>query len=345
MIYYTTGIKEFTHTTLACFSKGYDLGILIKPSSFSNAESILEKWNDRYGLLNTPQQQYRKFLSGQSTFCCITYNGGCFQKENLGEADFYRYLRDKSKGENKLYALRPPILLLLCRVNDLLLRLPDGVIIQNKYDHLDYLNDQISKQVKGAETFGKISLTVGEYTFLQLTKRAKSIKELQEMGLSENTKHATNFTWRLKQEAFEAVRQRGVNLVNSFQKNKSNTDVKEHFEKYLLSLEGYIGYRGVRVQIGKLYSMFTAYFQSKMNRSFLGAGGRKLNLSYVRASTPKIKNNTEIHTYFRAIKDEANQSSRELLLAWKSSEEGKRFLASKSSDGYVYSDSFYKDIE
>jgi len=234
---------------------------------------------------------------------------------------------------------------LLCRVNDLLLRLPDGVIIQNKYDHLDYLNDQISKQVKGAETFGKISLTVGEYTFLQLTKRAKSIKELQEMGLSENTKHATNFTWRLKQEAFEAVRQRGVNLVNSFQKNKSNTDVKEHFEKYLLSLEGYIGYRGVRVQIGKLYSMFTAYFQSKMNRSFLGAGGRKLNLSYVRASTPKIKNNTEIHTYFRAIKDEANQSSRELLLAWKSSEEGKRFLASKSSDGYVYSDSFYKDIE
>ena len=345
MIYYTTSIKEFTHTTLACFSKGYDLGILIQPSSFSNAESMLEKWNDRYGLLNTPQQQYRKFLSGQSTFCCIVANGGCFQKENLTEADFYRYLRDKSKNENKLYTLRPPTLLLLCRVNDLLLRLPDGVIIQNKYDHLDYLNDQISKQVKGAETFGKISLTVGEYTFLQLTKRAKSIKELQEMGLSENTKHATNFTWRLKQEAFEVVRQRGVNLVNSFQKNKSNTDVKEHFEKYLLSLEGYIGYRGVRVQIGKLYSMFTAYFQSKMNRSFLGAGGRKLNLSYVRASTPKIKNNTEIHTYFRAIKDEANQSSRELLLAWKSSEEGKRFLASKSSDGYVYSDSFYKDIE
>jgi hypothetical protein len=60
---------------------------------------------------------------------------------------------------------------------------------------------------------------------------------LQEIGLSENTRHATNFTWRLNQDAFEAVRQRGVNLVNSFQKNKSNTDVKEHFEKYLLSLE------------------------------------------------------------------------------------------------------------
>ncbi|WP_180101505.1 hypothetical protein [Acinetobacter sp. YH12151] len=345
MIYYTTGIKEFTHTTLACFSKGYDLAIFVKPSSFSNAESMLEKWNNRYDLLNTPQQQYRKFLSGQSTFSCIVANGCCFQKENLSEADFYRYLRDKSKSENKLYALSTPTLLLLCRVNDLLLRLPDGEIIQNKYNHLDYLNDQISKQVKGAETFGKISLTMGEYTFLQLTKRAKSIKELQEMGLSENTKHATNFTWRLKQEAFEAVRQRGVNLVNSFQKNKSNTDVKEHFEKYLLSLEGYIGYRGVRVQIGKLYGMFTAYFQSKMNRSFLSAGGRKLNLSYVRASTPKIKNNTEIYTYFRAIKDEANQSSRELLLTWKGTDEGKKFLASKSSDGYVYSDNYYKDIE
>ena len=234
---------------------------------------------------------------------------------------------------------------MLCRVNDLIRRLPDGGIIQNKYDHLDYLNEHIAKQVKGAETFGKLNLTMGDYVFLQLTKRAKSIKELQEMGLSENTKHATNFTWRLNQEVFEAVRLRGINLVNSFQKNKSNTDVKEHFEKYLLSLEGYIGYRGVRVQIGKLYGIFTAYFQSKMNRSFLGAGGRKLNLSYVRASTAKIKNNTEIHSYFRAIKDEANQGSRALLLAWKSSDEGKRFLASKSSDGYVYNDSFYKDIE
>ena len=345
MIYYTTGTKELTHTVLACFSKGYDFAVLVKPSNFSNAESMLEKWNDRYGLLNTPQQQYRKFLSGQSTFCCIVQGGGCFQKENLSEADFYRYLRDKSKSENKLYALRPPALLLLCRVNDLLLRLPDGEIIQNKYDHLDYLNDQISKQVKGAETFGKITLTVGDYVFLQLTKRAKSIKELQEIGLSENTRHATNFTWRLNQDAFEAVRQRGVNLVNSFQKNKSNTDVKEHFEKYLLSLEGYIGYRGVRVQIGKLYGMFTAYFQSKMNRSFLSAGGRKLNLSYVRASTPKIKNNSEIHTYFRAIKDQANQSSRELLLTWKSSDDGKKFLQRKSPDGYVYNDSYYKDIE
>jgi hypothetical protein len=82
-----------------------------------------------------------------------------------------------------------------------------------------------------------------------------------------------------------------------------------------------------------------------MNRSFLGAGGRKLNLSYVRASTPKIKNNTEIHTYFRAIKDEANQSSKALLLAWKSTDEGKRLLQSKSYEGYVYSDIYYKDIE
>ena len=345
MIYYTTGTKETTHTILACFSKGYDLGILVRPSSFSKAEAILEKWNDRYDLLNTPQQQYRKFLSGQSTFSCIVANGLCVRKQNLTDADVYRYLRDKSKSENKLYELQSPMLLLLCRVNDLLLRLPDGAIIQNKYDHLDYLNAQLAKQIKGCETFQKLTLNIGDYQFLQLTKRAKSIKELQEIGLSENTKHATNFTWRLKQDTFEAVRQRGVNLVNSYQKKKSNTDVKEHFEKYLLSLEGYIGYRGVRVQIGKLYGMFTAYFQSKMNRSFLSAGGRKLNLSYVRASTPKIKNNTEIHTYFRDIRDQANLESRKLLLMWKESDQGKKFLQSKSSDGYIYQDSYYKDID
>lgn len=236
-------------------------------------------------------------------------------------------------------------MVLLCRVNDLLLRLPDGEIIQNKYDHLDYLNAQLAKQVKGCETFEKLSLFMGDYKFIQLTKRAKNLKELQEMGLTENTKHATNFTWRLRQETFETVRQRGVNLVNNYQNNKSNTDVKEYFEKYLLSLEGYIGYRGVRVQIGKLYGMFTAYFQSKMNRSFLSAGGRKLNLSYVRASTPKIKNNTAIHTYFRDIRDQANIESRNLLEAWKKTDEGKKYLQSKSPDGYIYQDSYYKDIE
>ena len=116
MIYYTTGTKETTHTILACFSKGYDLGVLVRPSSFSKAEAILEKWNDRYDLLNTPQQQYRKFLSGQSTFSCIVANGLCVRKQNLTDADVYRYLRDKSKSENKLYELQSPMLLLLCRV-------------------------------------------------------------------------------------------------------------------------------------------------------------------------------------------------------------------------------------
>lgn len=343
MIYYTTGVKEFTHTTLACHAKGYDLALLISPKNFSNAESILEKWNDRYALLNSPQQQYRKFLTGQSTFCCIVVGGGCSLKENFGDAEFYRYLREKS-DENKPFRLLTPKLLLLCRVNPMLLRLPDGAIIDNKYNHLEYLNKQLAAQIVGCENFGKLSLSIGDYQFIQLTKRAKSLKELHEMGLTENTKHATNFTWRLKQETFEAVRQRGVKLVNSYQ-TKANADISTHFEKYLSSLEGYIGYRGVRVQIGKLYGLFAAYFQAKMNRSFLAAGGRKLNLSYVRASSPKIKNNTDIHRYFRDIKDKSNQSSREAFAAWKSSPSGQDLLKSKAKDGYVHTDDFYKDIK
>ena len=343
MIYYTSSVKELTHTTLACFAKGYDLALLIKPKSFSNAESILEKWNDRYGLLNTPQQQYRKFLTGQSTFCCIVSGGGCSLKENFGDAEFYRYLRDKS-DENKPFSLSTPALLLLCRVNPLLLRLPDGAIIDNKYNHLEYLNKQLAAQIVGCEDFEKLKISIGDYEFVQLTKRAKSLKELHEIGLSENTKHATNFTWRLKQKTFEAVRQRGTHLVNSFQA-KANADISTHFEKYLSSLEGYIGYRGVRVQIGKLYAIFAAYFKAKMNRSFLAAGGRKLNLSYVRASSPKIKNNTDIHRYFRDIKDKSNQSSREALAGWKSSPAGQDLLKSKAKDGYVHTDDFYKDIK
>lgn len=116
---------------------------------------------------------------------------------------------------------------------------------------------------------------MGEYNFLQLTKRAKSIKELQEMGLSENTKHATNFM-ALKQDTFEAVRLRGVNLVNSYQNKKSNTDVKAVFlKKYLLSLKDILV---IVVYVSRSASSMAyshrAHFQSKMNRSFLGAGGR-----------------------------------------------------------------------
>lgn len=110
-------------------------------------------------------------------------------------------------------------------------------------------------------------------------------------------------------------------------------------------MEGYIGYRGVRVQIGKLYSMFCAYFQSKMNRSFLSAGGRKLNLSYVRASTPQIPNNTDIHVHINNLKDKANEQSRALLAAWKKSEDGAAFLMSKVGGGYVYDDSTYRDVD
>lgn len=345
MIYYPTTTKETTHTILACVSKGYDLAFIFKPQSISSAESILEKWSERYGLLNTPQQQYRKFLTGQCTFSCIVINYGIQAKKGLTHDDIYRYLRDKSNKENKLYNILPPTLILLCRVNDLLLKLPDGQIIDNKYNHLDYLNAQISKQVKGSEKFEECDFSIGSYDFVALTKRAKNIKELQAMNLTENSKHATDFTWRLNQNTFDQVRQLGVNLVNNYQKTKSTVDVRTHFEDYLKTLEGYIGYRGVRVQIGKLYASFCSYFKAKMNQNFLAAGGRKLNLAYVRASTPKIPNNTEIHLFIKNIKDKANEESRTLLAAWKKSDAGAEYLMRKVGGGYVYEDSAYRNVD
>jgi hypothetical protein len=340
MIFYRTNVKEVTHTILQCVSKGYDLAFLMTCESRSSAQSILEKWNERYELTLSNQQQYRKFLCGESTFCCIVADVG-YQRRNFGDAEFYRYLKNKTDENSPVQLSQKISLVLLCRVNPTLLSDEESA---NKYKNIDAINDKLAKKIAGCERFSKPHMQFGAYEFVQITKRAKSLKELQEQGLTENSKHSTDFTYRLSSDKVAEIRARGVQYVNSYQ-NKTNSPAPAHFEKYLRELEGYIGYRGVRVQIGELYNAFTRYFKAKMTKTFASAGGRKLNLSYVKADSPKIENNMGIDQYFRKIKDDAKTAARAALQNWKSSPAGQELLKSKSMDGYIHDDAYYAKLE
>ena len=330
MIFYCSTPKELTQNLLAMVSRGYGLGFNYFPKSISEAESILEKWDSRYGLSLDKQQQYRKYLSGESTFHCIVYSTGVSRKADEEFHlfnDMYAFLRDHKNHEKSPYKIGKFCFVLLARINETQLFDKDGEAITDKYKHLPHLNNLIAKQVGSKEAFAKPNLSIGSYTFIELTKRAKSIAELKERGLKENTKHATNFTWRLSQEKYNQIKEVGKNYVNNYQ-NNTNKPVNQYFEKYLKALEGFLGYRGVRVQVGKLYAEFCAYFKAKMGNSFIASGGRKLNLSYVKASSSVIPNNYPIHQYFKDLKMDAIYQARTELKEWKMGV-GQKFLMNR----------------
>ena len=65
-----------------------------------------------------------------------------------------------------------------------------------------------------------------------------------------------------------------------------------------------------------------------MGNSFLASGGRKLNLSYVKASSSVIPNNYPIHQYFKDLKMDAIYQARTELKEWKMGV-GQKFLMNR----------------
>ena len=104
----------------------------------------------------------------------------------------------------------------MARINETQLFDKDGEAITHKYKHLPHLNNLIAKQVGSKEAFAKPNLNIGHYVFIEVTKQAKSIAELKERGLKENTKHATNFTWRLSQEKYNQIKEHIKPVIESY---------------------------------------------------------------------------------------------------------------------------------
>ncbi|OTU38810.1 hypothetical protein CAT57_02195, partial [Acinetobacter pittii] len=65
-----------------------------------------------------------------------------------------------------------------------------------------------------------------------------------------------------------------------------------YFERHFRALEGYLGYRGVRQQIGNLYHLEKRLFNDKYNHPWFDHGARTLKLSYIKKIKNMIANNT-----------------------------------------------------
>jgi deoxyhypusine synthase len=72
-------------------------------------------------------------------------------------------------------------------------------------------------------------------------------------------------------------------------------------------LEGYLGYRGVRQQIGNLYHLEKRLFKDKYNQPWFDHGARTLKLSYMKKLKNMIVNNTsyqEAESYLSVLTED-----------------------------------------
>lgn len=325
MIYYTSNNAEFLHKTLFCLSQGYELmSKIMTVKDLHHAQRLLEKWDERYELLLTPQQQHRKFLNGSSTFCCIVRNyvekNEEFVPSESAWADF-EFAPNHSEFQMHTQGFH---IFLFCRVNPMLLVQNGEKIEPTDRQKISYINEQLRKEIKSCEEFSICSLQSGGYRVIRKTKRAKSLKELQDLSLSENSKHATDWTWELTKEKYAQLREVGINLVQQYhdfcsKQVRSSKEKALYWEKHFKSLEGLVGFRGVRSQVGKIWNEEATLFHKKYNQQFVGdySHARKLKLSYIKASKMKIENNSLIEDALKQYQDVHIQYLKILHDDWK----------------------------
>ena len=297
MIYYSINKSRALQNVTYLITREFDLAVGTFQLDAVEAIPMLNRWIERYHLLETPQQTYRRRLNGEAVFSLLVdFSWKQLNSEHEEDSDNKQVLVD---------------LTLFCRGSErFFFDAEKGRQLDPKKD-IDSVNSLIRKQVKNAEIFQHISeikRVIGKYELVQLTKKSTSIAELKANDWTK-TNHATNWTWRLTAEALKEQVEQGQRLINRFQNVLEKNDVtlaekKAYFEKHFKALEGYLGYRGVRQQIGKLYHDEAKIFKTRYQRNWLDHGGRKLNLSYIKASKNWIPNNSdylEAHNKYREL--------------------------------------------
>lgn len=295
MIYYSYTSKDFTKNIMGLMTNEYDL--LSKTFSFNpdEATQMITKWIERYHLLETPQQTYRRRLNCEPVFSLVI--------------DFnFNYLEVRNEDERwEKFANNEPVFLvtvnayLFCRTSDSFLfdEKTEKVLSKTNKQDLVKINRKIFERCPSAEAFQYIGdidpIVSGKYEFIRLTKPKKSIKELKANHWT-NEKHATDWTWRLTDRAYKGQVEQGQRVILRFQnmieKSASLDEKKAYFERHFRALEGYLGYRGVRQQIGLLYHQEKRLFSNKYNKPWFDHGARMLQLSYMKKLKNPIVNNT-----------------------------------------------------
>jgi hypothetical protein len=309
MIYYSYAQRDFTKNIMGLITNGYDLISEQFEMDEHIAQERIEKWIDRYHLMETPQQTYRRRLNCEPVFSLvINFKHTYFLDQNID-----KLWEEFAKGES-VYSTKTQMYL-FCRTSDAFLFNAKTQKVLNKSDKQELLqiNRKIATICPSAESFQPIAaiapIVFDNYELVRLTKPKKSIKELQAHHWT-HEKHATDWTWRLTDQAYDKQLEQGKRIVSRFQnlieKQASIDEKKAYFERHFRALEGYLGYRGVRQQIGKLYHLERKLFQDKYNQPWFDHGARTLKLSYMKKLKNTIPNN--------ASYNEAQKEYHEIML-------------------------------
>lgn len=265
-------------------------------------EDFLSKWTERYQLNLTPKQRFYQKKKGNPTFDLIitipdyTFSNpfirDCIEiakedKEEFMNADFlaltHHYL--------------PIRFYLFCNI--------DSPKVYNQELSLSEINAALKEQISGVEEFSYVTeskygtpIQFLHYELVRLTKK-RTVRDV----LEGNSPHATDWTWRLTQEAFSELQSVGLTLINSFQ-NKiggSETDRSKHFSKHKEVMQNYYGFRGVRQQIGKLWATERKIFIKKYGNKYSECY-EKLQLNYMQRLKSLNKSNITAEEMLDMIK-------------------------------------------
>lgn len=293
MIYYSVNLKQYSQSIIGMASNEYELASPALTLEIEDAKKVIAKWIDRYHLLDTPQQTYRRRLNGEPVFSLSIYFYS--QMKTSDESQHWQNFQSFDESYKKIAKVQ-----LFCRTNDVFLyddKSNKVLDIKEKKD-ISKINQKIEDLIPSAEKFdflGNLKIINRHYELVRITKPKKSIKELKAQAW-EQTKHSTDWTWRLTEQAYKDQCKQGERVVLRFQnmleKEASLEEKSKYFERHFRALEGFLGYRGVRQQIGTMYHQERRLFKNKYDADWSTHGARKLNLAYLKKLKNSIPNNS-----------------------------------------------------
>ncbi|MEN8352838.1 hypothetical protein [Acinetobacter towneri] len=252
--------------------------------------NFVEKWTERYQLTISPKERFKQKKKGHPTFDLIIkpnlVGDDAFTKdlieiaknepEKFTRSDFDFLNHSESYLEMKFY--------LFCNIDTP--QIYDGLI------PIDQVNSTLKKYIDGAEKFSYVfdsPIKFGNYELVRLTQK-RSIKD----DLEGREKNASDWTWRIGSESYSKVQKQGEVLINRWNQciEKSEEEKQAYFEKHLKILEGYLGFRGVRKQVGTLWAKERKVFKAKYGEKYLPYY-RPLKLKYVQRLKSGLRANAE----------------------------------------------------